>query len=71
MAERPIRGSFHWRIYCDLICALKLHSRGPKARTEAIQMVCLNRDLSKRYVTGVYRRYVAPMRDGHKIKELF
>lgn len=72
MAERPIRGSWHWLIFCDLVCALKLHSKGPKARAEAIQSVRLNRDVPKRVVVRIYRRYVAPMRArGMTIKELF
>lgn len=72
MAERPIRGSFHWLVYCDLVCALKLHSGGKRARCEAIKMVRLNRGLTKRHVLSIYRRYVAPQRaSGLKIRELF
>jgi hypothetical protein len=67
--KRPAgRKSFTYRIYCDLVCGLKLHH----AKKVVFPMVSDERGVSVKHVERVYDRYVrSNLAAGMLIKELF
>jgi hypothetical protein len=63
----PRRGSFHYRIYVDIVCDLKQYHK----RTDIIPRVAEARGVPPNFVKRIYREYVAPqLRAGLPVRDL-
>jgi hypothetical protein len=56
--NRPVRGSFNDRVYCDLVCGAKILRR----RKLVVREICEKYSLTRRQVMRVYDRYIRPKR---------
>lgn len=62
------RRSLTYRVYCELVCALKMRIK----RRDAIRSVAENFGLRRRAVKDIYDRFVRKnLRDGHLVQDLF
>lgn len=62
------RRSLSYRVYCELVCALKMRTK----RRDAIRSVAEQFSLHRRVVKDIYDRFVRKnLRDGCLVQDLF
>ena len=56
MRARPGRKSFHYRIYVDLVCHMKMRHK----RNNVIGWIAEDRNVTRDFVARIYNRYIRP-----------